>query len=275
MKRKISFLVILLLLFLGGNRLVFANDTIFYYTQMLDYVDVETVPKGEMIVGTSGKVQPLQTSVIAGLEYAYVYHVTDPSVLSIDEKGNWKALKEGQVTVTVHGQSGGSSPKFEEELDAHGIQRAENEPEPAYPFDNEYHITVIQPRSVPTYRLRHAKTGRYTYTPSTSQVARFQTWGWVNEGVAWMTDSRLGTPIYRAYNQKTNTYFFTKNETEQSSLVRQGWRGEGVAFFSTGQVPVYRLYHNGRHIYTKSADEKSLLIDRGYRYEGVAWYAQQ
>lgn len=274
MRYRIGLLFALLVTVFMLVPVVHAEERVVAYYRLDTMVDKETIPQGQVTLGSSGQIKPKSDSIIAGLEYAFRYEVSDPTILSIDVKGNWQALKEGTVVIKVYGQYFGSSPEFEAELDTHGIQRAENEPAVAY-IPTPYTVEVIQPRSVPVYRLRHVKTGQYTYTPSTSQVARFQTWGWVNEGVAWVTDSRLGTPIYRAYNQKTNAYFFTKNETEQSSLIRQGWRGEGVAFFSTGQVPVYRLYHNGRHVYTKSEKEKSLLIARGYRYEGVAWYAQQ
>lgn len=273
MKQKFRLFVLLLLVLFAFVPKVFAEEKVLYYQDIPNMIFEGGVPTGiPVIVGDKDQIVPDSLSVLADMRYAFRYEVADPTIFSIDAKGNWQALREGKTTLRIYGQTPGSSPEFEAELDAHGIQRGEFT---TAALPREYQIEVIQILRLPVYRLRHKKTGHYTYTTSKAEIAHFQTWGWVNEGVAWMTKDRFGQPVYRAYHVKEGSYFFTANRGEYDFRIANGWRGEGVAFLSSGLVPVERYERKGQVIYTKDEAEKDRLSAQGYHYIGVAWYAQQ
>lgn len=239
------------------------------------YLDTATVPQGVIVTGSSGQIRPLQDSIIKDTQYAFLYIVSDPSILAVDEKGNWQALKAGSVTLEIKFPASGQIQNFEDELDALGIQRAPYEPTVAY-SPKIFHIEISDDNLVRVERLYYPALQTHLYTADTNERNELMYRGWKLEGVAWTTRSVTGEAVYRLYHPVLKVHHYTKDPNEYQVLGTRGWSQEGVAYRSTGEIPVYRLYHAGikKHLYTTDANEKNIISKIGWRYEGVAWYVE-
>lgn len=254
--------------------IVGAQEQVYDYHVREEYFDFSTIPTGTIQLGDSGQVRPNKDSILNGFQYAFRYQVSDPTILAIDEKGNWKVLKEGEVTLTVYGRSQyNESPEFEAELDQRGIKRQiDTTGTTEIPFHVQRKLNVTSTNLQPVYRLYHPGLQVHLYTTDKNENAVLGSRGWRQEGVAWST-SNTGSPVYRLYNPHLQVHLYTKDSNEYAVLATRGWRQEGIAYHSTGTIPVYRLYHAGirKHLYTRDANEKNVLAHRGWTYEGVAW----
>lgn len=268
----------LLLLFtslVGLSKPVAAKEAVYYYVYGVDNVDVSTIPDGEVLLGQTGQIKPEADSIVKDFQYAFRYKVSDPSVLSIDAKGNWKALKTGTVTIEVLGHNAGDAiPEFEAELDAHGIRRAGMEPE-VYVYGPVTEVKVVEGyTTVPVYRLYHEGIQQHLYTKDRNEYQVLAGHGWRQEGIAWQTSMSNGASIYRLYQSDLKTHLYTTDEMEYRVLGYSSWAKEGVAYRSHGALPIYRLYHKGlrKHLFTTDANERTVLQTRGWVDEGIAFY---
>lgn len=282
--KKIILILVLFLSFGLWNteRIVNANteEGIYYqYNNGGYYLDETTVPNGQIMMGTTGQIRPKQDSLIKDMQYAFLYKVSDPSVLSVDERGNWQALKEGTITITIRvPYQDGNFPNFEEELDQLGIKRAPNETTVAY-APKIFTVTVSSNSTIPMYRLYNPNNKEHFYTASKNERDTLVRIGWGKyEGVAWRAPKE-GREVYRLYNPILKDHHYTMDQNEVKVLTtKHHWRNEGVAWYSDGSRPVYRLFHqgltSGSHHYTMSENEVRVLQTRGWRYEGTAWYGE-
>ncbi|MGT2753599.1 hypothetical protein [Streptococcus ovis] len=282
MKKSIAFILALILsLFLFQVEPPIQANTEAGQAQTYTYnnggihLDKATVPQGEVTIGTNGQIRPLQDSLIKDAQYAFVYQVSNPTILSIDEKGNWHALQSGTTTITIYPTSLGSSPHFEAELDALGIQRSPAEPVNAYP-PQTFTVTILDNALIPVSRLYHPGLKTHLYTKDANEVQQLAQRGWRIEGVAWSTRENTGDPVYRLYHSGLRVHLYTTDANEYNVLATRGWRQEGIAYRSNGTKAIYRLYHTGirKHLYTTDFNEKNILSTRGWRYEGIAWYVE-
>ena len=255
-------------------------DKIFNYYITQEDFDFATIPTGEVVVGSKGQVRPSQTSVLKDLQYAFKYEVSDPSILSIDAKGNWTALKEGSVDIVVRGwRYYNESPEFEAELDQHGIKRQNDSPGTTdIAFHVKQTVTVVKAESSlkSVYRLYHPGLKVHLYTSDANENTVLATRGWRQEGVAWKTKEIGDAPVYRMYHPGLKVHLYTKDLNEYQVLAKRGWLQEGIPYQSFGTIPVYRLYHSGikKHLYTKDENEKTVLSKSGWTYEGIAWHVE-
>ena len=253
-----------------------AEKTFNYYVSQEDF-DAATFPDGEVVVGSKGQIRPSQTSVLKDLQYAFKYEVSDSSILSIDAKGNWTALKEGTVDIVVRGwRYYNESPEFEAELDQHGIKRQiDSTGTTDIGFHVKQTVTVVKAGSnlKPVYRLYHPGLQVHLYTTDSNENTVLAARGWKQEGVAWSTRQTGDAPVYRMYHPGLKVHLYTKDLNEYQVLAKRGWMQEGVSYQSFGTIPVYRLYHPGikKHLYTKDENEKNVLSKSGWTYEGIAW----
>lgn len=249
------------------------------YDYFGNHVDMATLPSKEVFVGTTGRIRPSQDSILKDFDYAFHYKVSDPSILSIDEKGNWKALKSGKVTIEVINQGMlETTPAFRDEFARHGLVNfyGSGDPVPAVYDSVIMDITVIKPQTK-VYRLYHPQRGFHTYIKGDGERSRLEERGWRYEGVAWSAALEGNQPVYRLYNAKKDAYVYTRHTSEVERLKAAGWRYEGVVFQSSGTKPVYRFYNKraGIHFYTANPAERDKLKgNANYRYEGFAWYSE-
>lgn len=275
----ISLLVLLLTVFSGSIQAKAQERTYNYYITQEDF-DFATIPNGEVVIGSKGQVRPSQESVLKDLQYAFKYEVSDTSILTVDATGNWVALKEGTVEITVRGwRYYNESPEFEAELDQYGIKRHIDSPGTTdIPFHVRNTVKVISPNSVlkPVYRLYHSGLKTHLYTTDANENAVLATRGWQAEGVAWSTRATGEHPVYRLYHPGLKVHLYTKDTNEYQILSKRGWQAEGISYQSFGTIPVYRLYHPGikKHLYTKDENEKTVLSRSGWQYEGIAWHVE-
>ncbi|MBF0779314.1 hypothetical protein [Streptococcus cuniculi] len=267
----------LVLLFAVNTTSIYADEKTYDYESSEKYFDFNTIPAEDLVVGDSGQVRPNQNSIFKDFEYAFSYHVSDPTILSIDKKGNWKVLKSGKVTLMVFGRHEyNESPEFEAELDKYGIVRkfSEGPRHTKAPFNVYREITVTdQPQNIGVYRLYNPNLKVHLYTKDINEYTVLAARGWRQEGVAWQSHLTKGTPVYRLYHSGLKVHLYTMDTNEYKILATRGWNQEGEAYKSNGSTPVYRLYHAGikKHLYTRDANEKNVLSTRGWKYEGVAW----
>lgn len=276
--KKWSFLIVFLLFLSwlpGLSKPALAEEAVYYYNYGVEEVDIHTVPDGEILVGQTGQVKPKADSIVKDFQYAFRYQVSDPSILDIDAKGNWKALKTGTVTLEVLGHNMGQTmPEFEAELDVHGIKRAEIEPA-IYIQGPIRQIRVVESHTtVPVYRLYHKGIQQHLYTTDANEYQVLASRGWQQEGVAWQTSTTNGASIYRLYQSDLKTHLYTTDEMEYRVLGYSNWAKEGVAYRSHGAIPIYRLYHKGlrKHLFTTDTNERTVLQKRGWSDEGIAFY---
>ncbi len=274
MKKLVISIFAGLLLLLGGLvHPMQVKAEVYTYNNGGLYLDQTTVPTGLITTGSSGQIIPRSDSILSGFQYAFYYNVSDPTVVSIDARGQWTALQSGKATITISVPSQqGESPLFEQELDQRGIIRASVEPTIAYP-DQMFQVEVVDNKPLPVYRLYHPGLKTHLYTLDSNEWQTLMTRGWILEGNAWTSRPVTGEPIYRLYHPGLRVHLYTRDKNEYTVLGQVGWRQEGISYRSNGTIPVYRLYHEGiqKHLYTTSKNEKNVLSTRGWRYEGVAW----
>lgn len=249
------------------------------YNYFGDHVDMATLPSEEVLIGTTGRIRPSQDSVLKDFDYAFHYKVSDPSILSIDEKGNWKALKSGKVWIEVINQGMVQiTPAFRDEFEAAGLAwfHGSGDHVPAIYYSVQQDVTVIKPQTR-VYRLYHPQRAFHTYIKGDRELAALEKRGWRYEGVAWSATLEGNNPVYRLYSAKKDAYVYTLHTSEVERLKATGWRYEGIAFQSSGTKPVYRFYNKraGVHFYTANlAERDKLKASTNYRYEGFAWYSE-
>lgn len=259
------------------------------YNHLLNHVDMATLPSEEVLVGTTGRIRPSQDSVLKDFDYAFHYKVSDPSILSIDEKGNWKALKSGKVSVEVINQGMVQiTPAFRDEFARHGLAwfYGSGDIVPAVYYSVTRDIVVMEQPAPPKVglleligvsRLYHPQRGIHTYIKGDGERAALEKRGWRYEGTAWISGLTGNKPVYRLYSAKKDAYVYTLHTSEVERLKAAGWRYEGIAFQSSGTKPVYRFYNKraGIHFYTANpAERDKLKSSTNYRYEGFAWYSE-
>ena len=133
-------------------------------------------------------------------------------------------------------------------------------------------------QGVTMYRLYNSSSGEHFYTQSENEYQTLGSYGWVQEGPAWVAPKTSSTPVYRLYNPNTGDHHYTTSAGESASLGRIGWVQEGIAWYSDDEkgVAIYRLFNPnvsvGTHHYTQSVNEYEALGKLGWVQEGVAWY---
>lgn len=192
------------------------------------YLDKATVPQGQVVIGTNGQIRPLQDSIIKDTQYAFSYQVSNPTILSVDEKGNWQALKSGTTTITIYPTSRGTSPNFEAELDALGIQRAPAEPGIAYPAQT-FAVTVSDNSLIPVSRLYHPGLRVHLYTKDVNEYNVLANRGWRQEGMVYRSSDTKA--IYRLYHKGIKKHLYSSDVNEKNVLSNRGWRYEGIAWY--------------------------------------------
>lgn len=239
------------------------------------YLDKTTVPQGNVVTGSTGQIRPLADSLIKDTQYAFKYKVSNPAVLSIDERGNWQALAAGTATITIHPVERGYAPLFDAELEALGIQPAEFEATIGH-LPQTFTVNVSDNTLTPVGRLYHSGLKTHLYTTDFNEIQQLMLRGWHLEGTAWSTRDITGDPVYRLYHPGLKVHLYTKDNNEYQVLAGRSWKQEGIAYRSSGNKEVYRLYHRGikKHLYTTDANERTVLSSRGWTYEGIAWYVE-
>ncbi len=125
-----------------------------------------------------------------------------------------------------------------------------------------------------SYRLYNPNSGEHFWTISANEKQSLVNAGWKYESVAWCSVSSGKTLILRVYNPNSGEHFYTTSKTEENSLVHVGWKADGTLSYSSGAIPVYRLYDGKFHFYTTSVAEKNTLAKtKGWHYEGIAFYS--
>lgn len=277
--KKIPVITIILsvitLIFVSSMK-VKAEETNYYtYNNGVAYLDEKTVPQSKIAIASTGQIIPLQDSIIRDSRYAFIYKVSDSSILTVDAKGNWQALKPGVVTLTIRVPERDEVVDFEEELNNLGVCRASVEPTVAY-APKVFTINVLANQLHPVYRLYQSGLKTHIYTSDGNERDTLMTRGWNFEGTAWSTRSVGGQSIYRLYHPGLKVHHYTMDTNEYNVLGERGWNQEGIAYQSTGTKPIYRLYNNGvkKHLYTMDENEKNVLSNRGWKYEGIAWMVE-
>ncbi len=106
-------------------------------------------------------------------QYAFRYQVSSPTILAIDEKGNWTMLKEGEMTLILYGRSQyNGSPEFEAEVDKRGIKRQiDTTGTTEIPFHIQHKLSITSTRLQPVYRLYHPELQVHFYTSDKNEHA--------------------------------------------------------------------------------------------------------
>ncbi|MDO8915833.1 MAG: hypothetical protein Q7W16_07115 [Coriobacteriia bacterium] len=101
----------------------------------------------------------------------------------------------------------------------------------------------------PLYRLYNTRTGRYTFTASTSERdkllrLRYRRRAYYRlQGVTTLvslTAEPGASPVYRLYNTRKNTFYFATSLAQANSLLRirrGGWKSKGIAFYRGVYTP--------------------------------------
>lgn len=269
--KQLSILLVLVLACFAPVSPVLAQEK---YSHLMNYVNVETIPQGKIVLGSKGQIRPLPDSLVKDFQHAFTYHLSKEGVLTIDERGNWVAVGEGTVNLKVVPQGPSFTAAFLEEADRYGVKVPNIFIEIAAIWPS-YTIEVL-PQSSPVYRLYHEGLKAHLYTTDQQENTILATRGWRQEGVSWKTGNAGGEPVYRLYHPDLKTHHYTKDQNEYTVLATRGWQQEGEAYRSAGEKAVYRLYHEGlkKHLYTPDENEYKILATRGWKQEGVAWYSQ-
>ena len=234
-----------------------------------------TTFKEKLVVGEKGQIRRPQNSPLKDSIYSFAMTVSDPSVLSFDEEGNWTAHKAGKTDITFGFPSGDSAQakKFNEELTKLNVELEVKD------VAVTMTITVVEPESQVMYRLYNPNNKEHFYTASLHEKVTLVDIGWgFYEGIAWQAPSK-GIPVYRLYNPILKDHHYTLDQHEVRVLSSQhGWKEEGIAWYSGSTKKVHRLFHkgltSGSHHYTLDENEVKVLQTRGWNYEGIAWYGQ-
>lgn len=262
------------------------------YSQEVN-LDASTLPT-QVEIGATGHIRRVTADPYYDLEYSLAFTIADPSILSINEKGEWKALKSGTTTVTVVPAQVNQKASLLDELTQKGWNYYPgvylgNTPATTTQLQQlkqaTFTVTVLEVKSVPPvlriipmYRLYNPNNHEHFYTASQQEKDYLVKIGWGKyEGIAWQT-TEVGAPVYRLYNPILRDHHYTLDKNEVQILTtKHNWKLEGVAWYSFGAKKVYRLFHpgltSGSHHYTLDVNEVAVLQSRGWRYEGIAWNA--
>ncbi|WP_105113540.1 hypothetical protein [Streptococcus suis] len=301
MKNKTIFMIALtlglLLLFWRGSPLNAAesNSYIADHSQKVE-LDNLTLPT-EVRVGDFGQIRRSLSDSYYDLEFSLDFEVEDASVLSIGEKGDWKALKAGITSVTVLPAQPDKKQSFLNELSQKnwtyfpGVylgQTPVSSHQQSSPEKTTFTVTVLETNEphqldtpIPMYRLYNPVNHEHFYTSDEHEKDYLVKIGWGNdEGIAWhfINATSNDKPVYRLYNPILKDHHYTLDKHEVNVLTsRFGWKQEGIGWYSNGNKEVHRLFHpglvSGSHHYTLDKNEVRVLQERGWIYEGVAWYA--
>lgn len=116
--------------------------------------------KEKLVVGEKGQIRRPQNSPLKDSIYSFAMTVSDPSVLSFDEEGNWTAHKAGKTDVTFGFPSGDSvqAKRFNEELTKLNVELEVKD------VAVTMTITVVEPESQVMYRLYNPNNKEHFYT---------------------------------------------------------------------------------------------------------------
>ncbi|WP_303975211.1 hypothetical protein [Streptococcus merionis] len=241
--------------------------------------DLSTLPP-TVTVGQTGQIKRPSDNYLAKAEHSFTLKSSDESVLSFDEKGQWKAHKVGIVQVTI---DLANTDAFKAELSALGLTKQiaikEN--------DNTGFVTTVEVteaakdidiHKIGSYmnRVYNPNSGEHFYTSAVAEKNHLISLGWKDEGQAWIAPDN-GDVVYRLYNPNAGDHHYTTSAGERDALVNVGWKSEGEGWKSGGTVPIYRLYNPnakkaGAHHYTTSTGERDFLVNLGWKNEGIGWY---
>ena len=148
-------------------------------------------------------------------------------------------------------------------------------PTPSNPNETPTDKPTETPDSIIIYRLYNKYNGGHLLTVNKSEVDSLIKLGWTYEGESAKASSS-GTPVYRLYNSLTGEHLFTTSKAEYDKLGSIGWTKEDIAWYSSGSIPMYRLYNpyitdGPNHLYTTNKTEYDNLGKIGWNKEGVAW----
>ena len=176
------------------------------------------------------------------------YESSDPSVLTVDEKGVVTGVSEGIATVTV----------------SMGDEKAK--------------VKVPVTSQKAAFRVYNPNSGEHFYTLDPEEHEGLVAAGWYPEGLGWVASSDESVPVYRLYNPYAGDHHYTMDAAERDALVAGGWSDEGVGWYSDPSkgVVLYREYNPYapacNHNYTTDKAEHDGLIELGWVDEGTAWY---
>ncbi|HSQ82809.1 MAG TPA: hypothetical protein VLU54_17035 [Casimicrobiaceae bacterium] len=142
----------------------------------------------------------------------------------------------------------------------------------------------------------HVPSEHYFVTADPAEMAVLDgktEWAWYRTGLRYRVSDAPGqglAPVCRYYTgafASQPTHFFSASAAECGAVAaNRDWTYEGIAFYvptpdaqgqcGVGNVPVYRLYNNGRndapnHAYTPHAAQRTALREAGFTEEGVAF----
>lgn len=190
--------------------------------------EAEGLPR-ELVVGQTGQLKRPADHYLAKTEYSFKITVSDPSILTFNEKGEWQALKSGTVTVYYELADFEKNQNFNDELDRLGIKKQWIVQEVAMePF-----TVIVKSNNVAMYRLYNPNSGEHFYTSIAAERDYLKSAGWKYEGVNWHSGG--DKPVYRLYNPnaKAGSHHYTLSSSERDNLVRLGWRDEGIGWYAT------------------------------------------
>lgn len=248
------------------------------------YAQVDTIapePKIEkfelakyLSVGESGSFKS-EKSEWRGVPIEYELNVSssDSSILEVSEKNEYKALKEGKVTLSWTAAYSKDTLK----------QLEKKWPGEEFPLPAEvYCETVYVTEQKPVYRLYNPNSGEHLFTAKKNEYSWLSENGWNAENSRWLSDSEAKETenVHRVYNPNAGDHHYTSDQREIDFLQSAGWRDEGTVFQacqnSEHAVPVYRLYNpnavTGAHHFTSSEEEADSLKTAGWAFEGVGFY---
>lgn len=235
-----------------------------------------------IIVGKTGQIRRSKDDPYYDLHYSLSFNSYDSSILSINEKGEWRALKPGKTIVNIEHAYPGNKPALATEMREKGfaLPNAPQSPVPSIQAVNQWEVTVVDTSWFkPMYRLYNPNNLEHFYTSSEHEKNTLVKIGWGHyEGIAWTAPSE-GKPVFRLYNPILKDHHYTTNAHEVEVLVsKHHWIKEGIAWYSGGEKEIYRLFHpgltSGSHHYTNDLNEVTILQTRGWIDEGIAWYGQ-
>lgn len=141
-----------------------------------------------------------------------------------------------------------------------------------YPAQNADAIVV--------YRLRNPSNNLHLYTSDVHELSVVLTWGWQNEGIAFLAsspESSHGIEVHRL-RSPNGQHLLSTDPHEAQVLGQRGWVDEGVAFkASSSGTPVYRFHGgaNDEHLYTIDKNEVEVnVMHHGYSSDDVVFYIE-
>ncbi len=207
----------------------------------------------------------------------------DTTQSSGETGGNTEGNTEGNTGGNTGGSSGGAGGTPSGGTTPINPPSTQPQPDTQTPSESEKPADTPQtqpetPETVTIYRLYNEYNGGHLLTINKNEKDTLIKLGWTAEKDAGQA-SQSGTPVYRLYNPTTGEHFYTVNETEYNNLGSIGWQKEDVAWYSSGNVPMYRLYNpyilNGpNHLYTTDKNEYNSLGKLGWNQEDIGWYCE-